>query len=214
MYKIILTIILTFAAIPVMAVEKGGVEYFQKIDYSLINTKEFEDKAFQYYTAATESTIEEEITRNAEYAAGCYRVLLSKHPDNPSYSLKLAQLYEILGQNKYAKEFYYKTLLIDKNYTPGYEGFGDYYYKRAEYRRALKQYNQAYIRNNSIYNVNNKIGVIYQKLGDTQSALKYLNEAYTINPSEELNTKIRLLEELNSNNTLYYKNTRIHFVED
>ena len=214
MLRIIILLAVILISQNVFAVEKGGIEYTPKIDYSLINTKEFEDKAFQYYTIATQSAIEEEKIQNAEYAVGCYRALLSKHQDNPVYSLRLAQLYEILGQNRYAKEFYYRTLSIDENYAPGYEVFGDYYYNREEYRRALKQYNEAYIRDNSIYNVNNKIGTIYQKLGDTQSALKYLNEAYKINPSEELNAKIRLLEELNSSNALYYQNTRIHFVED
>ncbi len=214
MLRFILLLLIIFVTSTAFAVEKGGIEYTPKIDYSLINTKEFEDKGFQYYTIATTSQIEEERLRNAEYAIGCYRTLLSKHPDNPAYALKLGILYELTGKNRYAKEFYYRTLTIDENYAPGYEVFGNYYYNRDEYRRALKQYNEAYIRNPSIYNVNNKIGTIYQKLGDTRSALKYLKEAYKINPSEELNTKIRLLEELNSSNTLYYKNTRIHFVED
>lgn len=214
MYKILFLLILTLIIRPAYAVEKGGIEYTPKIDYSIINTKDFEDKAAEYYKIATTSEIEEERLKNAQYAIGCYRALISKHEDNPLYSLRLAVLYELIGQNRYAKEFYYRTITITPDYAEGYEGFGNYYYKKEEYRRALKQYNQAYILNPSIYNVNNKIGTIYQKLGDTQSALKYLNEAYKINPSEELNAKIRLLEELNSSNALYYKNTRIHFVED
>ncbi len=214
MYKILFIILFLFITFPAIGAEKGRIEYTPRIDYSLINTKEFEDKAFQYYTIAIQSTIKEEQIKNAELAVGCYRILTSKHPASPKYTLKLAQLYNLMGHDRLAKEFYYKTISLDENYAPGYEGFGDYYYNRKEYRRALKQYNKAYIQNNSIYNVNNKIGTIYQKLGDTQSAVKYLNEAYKINPTEELNVKIRLLEELNSSNALYYKNTRIHFVED
>ena len=50
--------------------------------------------------------------------------------------------------------------------------------------------------------------------GDTQAAIKHFKEAQCFQQSEELAMKIRLLEELNSNNTVYYQNKRIHFVED
>ena len=214
MLRLTLLLVIIITANICFAVEKGGIKYTPKIDYSLINTKEFENKGFQYYTNAANAKSEEKRLQNAESAIKYYRALMSKYPDNPDYALKLGLLYELTGKNKYAKEFYYRATTINENYAPAYEAFGNYYYTRKEYRRALKQYNEAYIINPSVYNVCNKIGTIYQKLGDTRSALKYFKEGYKINPSEELNTKIRLLEELNSSNTLYYKNTRIHFVED
>ncbi len=214
MQKIILTII--FAVIPLysFALQKGGIEYVPKIDYNLINTADFEKKAFEHYTIATTTDIEEERIKNTEFALGEYRALLTKHPDNADYALKLALLYELVNNNRYAKSFFYQALGINPKYTQAYEAFGNYYFKKEDYRRALRQYNEAYILNSNIYNVNYKIGVIYQKLGDTRSALKYLKQANKINTSEDLENKIRLLEELNSSNELYYQNTRIHFVED
>ena len=66
MYKILFIILFLFITFPAIGAEKGRIEYTPRIDYSLINTKEFEDKAFQYYTIAIQSTIKEEQIKNAE----------------------------------------------------------------------------------------------------------------------------------------------------
>ena len=211
---IILAALLALIPLSSFAIQKGGIEYIPKIDYNLINTSNFEKKAFEHFTIATTTDIEEERIKNTEYALGEYRALLIKHPDNANYALKIALLYELANKERYAKSFFYQATGINPKYAQAYEAFGDYYFKKEDYRRALKQYNEAYILNNNIYNVNYKIGIIHQKLGDTRSALKYLKQANQINTSEDLENKIRLLEELNSSNALYYQNTRIHFVED
>lgn len=214
MHKFVITALLTLIPLSSFAIQKGGIEYIPKIDYNLINTSDFEKKAFKHFTIATTTDTEEERIKNIEYALGEYRALLTKHPDNPDYALKLALLYELINKDRYAKSLFYQALSINPKHAQAHEAFGDYYFKKEDYRKALKQYNEAYILNNNIYNVNYKIGVIHQKLGDTRSALKYLRQAQQINTSEELENKIRLLEELNSSNALYYQNTRIHFVED
>ena len=53
------------------------------------------------------------------------------------------------------------------------------------------------------YDLVYKLGDIYQKLGDTKNALKYLQIEYSQNPSEKLDAKIKLLETLNATNTEY-----------
>ena len=55
----------------------------------------------------------------------------------------------------------------------------------------------------SNYDLVYKLGDIYQKLGDTKNALKYLQIEYSQNPSEKLDAKIKLLETLNATNTEY-----------
>lgn len=214
MLKIFLIAILFITQAPLFAAQTARIEYIPQIDYSQINAEEMEKEAYGLYTIAMESTIAEERERNIIKALGLYRALLSKEPENVFYCLRLAELYDIYGKDRYAKEFYYRAITLRPDSYMPYEGFGNYYFARTEYRRALKQYNKAYIKDSGIYNVNNKLGTIYQKLGDTQSSLKYFKEANELRPSEELSAKIRLLEELNSSETVYYQNTRIHFVED
>ena len=214
MGRILLLFLLFAFTTPCWAIQRGGIQYTPSIDYSGIETSRLEQEAFSDYNVAISSTIPEEINASTIRALGAYRTLLSKHPENVSYCLRIAELYDKSKKNRLAKEFYYRAITLNSSSPLPYEGFGDYYYRRADYKRALVQFNEAYIRDNQIYNVSNKIGTIYQKFGDTRSALKYLKEAYNLNPNEELAGKIRLLEELNSTNKVYYQNTRIHFVED
>ena len=90
------------------------------------------------------------------------------------------------------------------------EGVGEFYYKRELYRKALKHYCEAYKRGfTKNYDILYKMGDIYEKLGDTRSALKYLHDAQIQSPNPELDNKIKQIEIFDSTNKEYYSNTRI-----
>ena len=205
MYKVVWGLLL-LAALPAVAIEELGIEYSVNTDYN----KLLETRAYSSYQKALQTKNENDISN----AIGGYRTLFDLTPDNTEYSLKIAELYDLYEKRSYAKEFFTRTLILDPKMPAAHEGFGNHYYKQCNYRMALKEYTEAYKLNLRNYNVSSRLGTIYQKFGDTQLALKFFKEAQKVQPCEELAMKIRLLEELNSNNTVYYQNTRIHFVED
>ena len=88
--------------------------------------------------------------------------------------------------------------------------FAEFYYKRQMYRKALKYYNLAYTHGfNTNYHTLFKIGDIYEKLGDSRSALKYLKDAQIQKETPELADKILRIERYNPANKEYYSDTRI-----
>lgn len=205
MYKVVWGLLLLIA-LPAVAIEEIGIEYSVNTDYN----KLLENKAYNSYQKALQTKNENDISN----AIGGYRTLFSLSPSNTSYCLKIAELYDLYEKRTLAKEFFSRTLILDPTMPIAHEGFGNHYYKQNNYRMALKEYNEAYRLNLRNYNISSRLGTIYQKFGDTQAAIKHFKEAQSFQQSEELAMKIRLLEELNSNNTVYYQNKRIGFVED
>lgn len=215
MGRLVLLIIISLVSTGVFAVEKGGVEYTPySIDHSKLDLTTLEQEAVQYYTLSTTATTKEDVDKYTTYALGAYKLLFDAKPDNINYCLKIAELYDKNGKNRYAKEYYYRAITLNPDSALPFEGFGNFYFSRADYRRALKQYIQAYNRDSNIQNVNNRLGIIYTKLGDTDAALKFTKQGSTNSKNMDTSNKIRLLEELNSSNAVYYQNTRVHFVED
>ena len=53
------------------------------------------------------------------------------------------------------------------------------------------------------------MGDIYEKLGDTRSALKFLNEAQSQSTNPELENKIKRIQANDAINKEYYSDTRI-----
>lgn len=208
---VFLLLFLIFGA-TTFATEQASVEYSAyTIDYAKLDEITLKTEAEHLFELAN---LGENQEKYIAQALGVYQLLLKKCPDKVEYCVRLGQLYSMLKKDRYAKEYYYRAITLNPTSHLPYESFGDFYYERSDFRNALKQYKRAYNSDNKVYNVNFKMGTIYHKLGDTHSALKYLKEAETLASNEELTNKIRILEELNSLNAVYYQNTRLHFVED
>jgi Tfp pilus assembly protein PilF len=121
-------------------------------------------------------------------------------------NLGIARVYDIMNLDVLAKEYFSKSINID-NYNPKANCyFGDFYYRRDEYLRALFYYKVAYKYGYSKnYELNLKLGIIYEKLGDIESAKAFYSNALRLQPrNSELLEKIRLLDELNYGNSQYY----------
>ncbi len=209
----IVVLIFVLLSLPVFAAQKISIEYSPQIDYSKIDSAQTEKEAYEHYISAINSIHQSENT-DAENALVAYQILLAKHPNNVLYCVKIAELYSITNNNKRALEYYYKAITLNNTSSIAFESFGNFFFSNRYYKQALAMYKQSYSLDRENYNVSDKMGIIYQKFGDTQAALKHHKEAYQLNPSEELAHKIRLLEELNLSNTVYYQNTKAHFVED
>lgn len=194
---------------PVFAYVKGGVEYSIPTDYSKLSENEIKDKADTYYFLA-QNYKDREINNDISNALFLYTVLQRINPEEILYAVKQGVLYDKLGIDRYAKGCFSRAISINKNRPEPYFYFGEFYYKREEYRKALKYYNEAYSKGfETNYELLYRMGDIYEKFGDTRSALKYLNDAKLQSPNPNLENKIKRIETNDSINKEFYSETRI-----
>ena len=187
----------------------GGIEYNIPTDYSKLSETELNSKARVCYFNAMKSqkgAVNEDMTN----ALTLYSILQNINPENIDYAVKTGALYDKLGMDRYAKGNFSRAIGIDSSKPEPYFYFGEFYYKRQMYRKAMKYYNEAYKRGMvSNYDLLYKIGDIYEKFGDTRSALEYLREASKQSPNSELDNKIKRVELSDSVNKEYYSDTRL-----
>jgi tetratricopeptide (TPR) repeat protein len=203
--RIILIFLLTTACfVPSYAAVKGGIEYSIPVDYSKLSEQELEIKANDYYTKAikfNDGKVNPDITN----ALNLYGVLQNLNPENVLYCVRQGVLYDKIGMDKYAKGDFSKAIGINSSNPEAYFYFGEFYYKRALYRKALKHYCDSYERGYSTnYDLLYKLGDVYEKLGDTKSALKYLEMAQSVGTNSDLKAKINRVKTQDLTNREYY----------
>ena len=206
---LLITIIIASSALPSFSAIKGGVEYSIPIDYSKINEEEDQIKANLYFNNAQrikDGIINDDMTN----ALMLYSILQKVNPDNIEYPIRLGILYDKIGKDRQAKGCLSRAIGLDNSAPTPYFYFGEFYYRRELYRKALKYYCESYKKGyETNYDLLFKMGDIYEKFGDTRSALKYLNEARMQSSNSELESKIKKIEMQDSINKEYYSNTRI-----
>lgn len=133
-------------------------------------------------------------------------LLIKMKPESIDAHLGLARVYDELMLDKYAKEHFFIALNLDnKNPKTNYY-FGNYYYRRKNLLEALFFYKRAYqFGYSKNYELDYRLGTIYEKLADIEAAKKFYQDALKTNPmNTELSNKIHLLDELNYNQSQYY----------
>ena len=76
---------------------------------------------------------------------------------------------------------------------------GDYFYKRRDFKRALKYFLVAYENGYLNYDIIYKLAIIYEKLGDLCNAKSFYQKAYELDTSQVfLQQKIESIPEENS----------------
>lgn len=183
---------------------KGGINYVLPVEYSNLSEDELSQKADKYFYLAQklpEMATNEDMTN----ALMLYSVLQNMNPENYVYSMKLGLLYDKLHMDRYAKGNLSRAIGIEpKNPEPLFY-MGEFYYRRAIYRTALRYYKRAHENSGkTYYDLSYRMGDIYEKLGDTKAALKYLEEAELQNPNPELERKIERVKSYDAVNTKYY----------
>lgn len=197
--------------LPSSASISGKIEYQIPIDYTKLSETELIEKANFYYNLALKNkSLNDEMTA----ALNLYTMLAHKNPQNIFYLTRLGTLYDILGQDKYAKGAFYDAIGIDSSQAEPYYRLGEFFYKRCEYKKALKMFKEAYKKGYTRhYDTAYKLGDIYAKLGDTEASLKYLKLAQELSPNSELDNKIIRIENANKINQEYYSDSRIRLIE-
>ena len=200
---LLLTIFFVFA-LPSLAVQKGAVEYDGiAVDYSVLNGSGILKEA-DYFFEQYETSNDPKMLSTA---MAKYYIVTQIYPQELYPVVQLAKTYDESGLDRYAKEYYSKALSMNKDDAYLNYSFGNFYYKRTQYRRALKLFKRAYQNGyDNVYDINLKIATIYEKLADLSNAKYYYNKAYSINPSASvLKDRVMQIESLNYDKSDYYR---------
>ena len=196
---------------PVNAVQTGGVQYNMPIDYSFINETNLNKEAenlFQSYIKA-ENSKQKEILLNKMLSD--YSILSEINKENPLYVTRLGIIYDKLGKDRWAKSNFCKSTNLVPNYPYAFYSYGNFFFDRAEYRKALREYMRAYNTGYSSHYYNlYQIGVIHEKYGDFSEAIKFYKRALVYKDTPELRGKIQKLEELLTANSLYNQRQKVN----
>ena len=213
------TILLLIFTVTIISAErgycaiKGGVSNSIPVYYDNLSESELLEKGKIYFHNSM-LLKPREINDDMTQALNIYTMLQNVNPENTYYPVALGRLYDKLGKDRYAKGGFSRAIAINPSKPEPYFYFGEYYYSRNMYRKALKYYNEAYKNGfETNYDLLYKIGDVYEKLGDTRSALKYLKDAEKQSSNSELSAKIKRVEAENSVNGVYNRDTRIRIAQ-
>ena len=201
-YKKIIILFILLCSLPCFAVEKGSIKYEDNyIDYSVLNGSQVLKEADLFFE-------QYENTNDSKYlstAMGKYYIVTKIYPLEIYPMVQLARTYDAKNLDKFAKEYFNICYDINKNdpYLNYY--MGEFYYKRHDFKRALRYYNIAYKNGyENYYDINLKIATIYEKFADLLKAKYYYEKAFLLNPSAEyLKDKTLQIDSLNYDKTGY-----------
>lgn len=189
------------------AVEKASVKFEKNlIDYNVLNSQQILKEADSFF-AQYEATNE---WKYLSTAMGKYYILTKIYPNDMYSIVQLARTYDAKHIDRLAKEYF--SIGYDINKKDPYLNYycGDFFYKRADYKRALRCFKIAYQNGYSdYYDLNVKIATIYEKFADLVSAEYYYKKASAMNPSSSyLADKAQQIRSLNYDKSEYYYNIR------
>ncbi len=211
-YLILQLIALILTINTAQAVEFGEVKYDKNtfIDYSKIDKGSTAKLADFYFEKALNSKDESEKKSYLQKASGEYFILNQIDPKDIYPIVQMARVYDYENKNSYAKAYFFRALKIDKTNAATNYYFGEYYYTRNDYKRALYFYNKAFENGyKENFTVLIRMANMYEKLGDLLRANQYFKKAFLVNPnSQALPEKILEIEGINYKNTGYYNKTK------
>lgn len=193
------------------AVEFGEVKYNNTlIDYSKIDKLSTQKLADYYFDQALKAQNPSDKKDFLQKASGEYFILSQIEPHNLYPLVQLARVYDFENKNSYSKAYFFRALKIDKQNAQTNYYFGEYYYTREDYIRALYYYNKAFENGfHENYKVLIKMAIMYEKLGDLLRANQYYKKAFLVSPNNAiLPEKIREIESLQYKNSGYYTHKR------
>ena len=196
-------IILITCSLSANAFQKATVKYEENpIDYSVLNPDTVMAEADKYYAKYEETGNEKYLST----AMGKYYILTKIYPVEMYPNVQLARTYDEKHLDRLAKSYFNRSLNINK-YDPYLNYyFGDFYYKRQDYKRALRHFKIAY--NNGYdqyYDVIVKIATIYEKFADLKNAKYYYGKALSINSADsKIKEKAEKINSLNYDTSEYY----------
>ncbi len=192
------------------AVHSGRLEYNSVLfDYSKFNSAKIKKDADLYFELFLKSEAGEMKNTYLYAAMSKYYLLTKAAPSKIEPYVQLGRIYDYINKPRLAKENFSRAKNINSEspFTNFY--FGEFYFKRRDYKKALKHYNVAYNNGyNNNYELNLRLATIYEKFADLVNAKKFYEVSYSMKPDTEIQQKIQLLNELNYDKTEYYHSIR------
>ncbi len=203
-----LCISLLIFVLPSFSIEKGSVKYEDNLmDYSVLDGQKILEEADGYFE-------QYETTKDPKYlstAMGKYYIVTKIYPVEIYPMVQLARTYDEKKLDRFAKEYF--SICYDINKKDPYLNYylGDFYFKRDDYKRALRYFKRAYENGYSEYfDLNLKIATIYEKFADLLTAKYYYEKAFSLDRTNtNLKDKALQIESLNYGNSGYYNNNSI-----
>lgn len=190
--KICVLLILCFLASPAFTTETGGVEYHDYLfDYANLDAGPIKLQADYFLqTALAENDLKLQ-NENFHKAMRNYHILLKISPNDVDVMNKRALIYDVMKKDLLSKSYFSRSMNVDENNPQTNFLVGDFFYKRQDFNRALKYYSKALENGFNDYEINYKMAVVYEKLGDLCNAKRFYQEAYNAD-----NSQIELLEKI------------------
>lgn len=190
----------------VFSAQKGGIQYTMPVDYSFFDEKALNNETELLFNRYLMSENEQQKQIFLNQLLSNYSILGNIDSENPLYFTRLGIVYDKLGKDRYAKSNLSRSLNMIENNVYAYYAFGDFYYTRSQYLKALffykKAYETGYDKNfDTLY----RIAKIYEKLGDFSNAIIYYKKALEVKDTQNIRFEITKLEGLLNNNSLYNK---------
>lgn len=203
LFALLLAVLLSFSIDKSFAIQSGRLEYDAVLfDYSKFDTNKIQKDADLYFNLFLKNKKENYYLNSA---MSKYYILTKANPSKLEPYVQLGRIYGYLNKPRLAKEYFSKAKNIDADNPFVNFYFGEFYFKRQDYKRALKLYNIAYNNGyNNRYELNLRLATIYEKFADLVNAKKFYEVSYSMKPDDEIQQKIQLLNELNYEKSEYY----------
>ena len=173
-----------------------------------VNTADLEKTADKYFYTGMES---DDINKREAYLSRAlekYMLLLKLKPNDVTTCTQIAVIHDNLNHPRIAKTYFIRAVNLEKLNPFANFYYGEYYFAKREYQKALIYYLTAY--NNGYrdsFPVNLRLATVYEKLGDLAKARIYYIAAEKQNPAQNgIRAKIESLEKIYYSKSDYQHN--------
>lgn len=206
--RLLLVAIALFLAINTsFAIRYGGVEQSSVLfSYKKLNYSQIKQEADKYFALSAKNTAPESHNLFLNKASEQYYILTKVDNAKIDPYIQLGRIYDEKDKAPLAHENFCKALNLDYKDAKANFYYGEFYYKRSEYKKALYHYNIAY--NNGYKNqyiLNLRLATIYEKFADLSNAKKFYDVSYSMKPSNELHAKISSINVIEYQKSGYYR---------
>lgn len=205
-FSLLLLLLLLFNINISYASVSGRLEYNSVLfDYSKLNFDSIKNDADKNFAMFLNAKNETDKKKFLDLATSKYYILTKVDYSRIEPYIQLGRIYDYKNHPRLAKENFSKAININSNNPFANFYFGEFYYKRRDYKRALKYYKIAYNNGfNNKYDINYRMAIIHEKFADLINAKKFYEITYSIKPDSKIQEKIQLLNELNYDKSEYY----------